>query len=73
MPSQCDIRTNTQFANAYYKMFKNLKYGINSECDINTEKILIKKELADLAATYYTPACGQITAEPTPIICPEPS
>jgi len=73
MPSQCDIRTNTQFANAYYKLFKNLKYGINSECDINTEKILIKKELADLAATLYLPACGVITPEPVPIICPEPS
>jgi hypothetical protein len=73
MPSQCDIKTNTQFANAYYKMFKNLKYGINSECDINTEKILIKKELADLAATYYTPACGEITPAPEPIICPDPS
>ena len=72
-PSQCDIRTNTQFANAYYRMFKNLKYGINSECDVNIEKITIKKELADLAATYYLPACGQITVEPTPIICPEPS
>ena len=73
MPSPCDIRTNTQFANAYYKLFKNLKYGINSECDINTEKILIKKELADLAATYYLPACGAITPAPEPIICPEPS
>ena len=73
MPSQCDIKTNTQFANAYYKLFKNLKYGINSECDIDTEKTLIKKELADLAATLYLPACGAITPEPVPIICPEPS
>jgi hypothetical protein len=72
-PSQCDIRTNTQFADAYYRMFKNLRYGINSECDVNIEKITIKKELADLAATYYLPACGRIIIEPTPIICPEPS
>jgi hypothetical protein len=54
-------------------MFKNLRYGINSECDVNIEKITIKKELADLAATYYLPACGRIIIEPTPIICPEPS
>jgi hypothetical protein len=50
----------------------NIRYGINSACDVNIERITIKKEIEDLEALRQLPACGQIPVEPTPIICAEP-
>lgn len=71
--SQCDIRGNIRFADAYYRLFKNLKYGINSQCDtVNLDRIWIKKQLSDLATINDTTACV-ITTPPTPVICPEPT
>ena len=71
--SQCDIRGNIRFADAYYRLFKNLKYGINSQCDtVNLDKVWIKKQLSDLAVINDPTACV-ITTPPVTVICPEPS
>jgi hypothetical protein len=71
--SQCDIRANIRFADAYYRLFKNLKYGINSQCDtVNLDRVWIKKQLSDLAVINDPTACV-ITTPPVTVICPEPS
>jgi len=71
--SQCDISSNIKFAEAYYRLFKNLKYGINSECNtVNLDSIWIKKQLSDLAVINDPTACTIVTPTP-PVICPEPS
>jgi hypothetical protein len=71
--SQCDIQGNIRFANAYYRLFKNLKYGVNSQCDtVNLDKVWIKKQLSDLAIINDPTACV-ITTPVASVICPEPS
>ena len=70
--SQCDISSNIKFAEAYYRLFKNLKYGINSQCDtVNLDNIWIKKQLSNLAVINDPTACV-ITTPVTPVVCPEP-
>jgi hypothetical protein len=70
--SQCDVQGNIRFADAYYRLFKNLKYGINSQCDtVNLEKVWIKKQLSDLAVINDPTSCV-IVKEPVTVICPEP-
>ena len=71
--SQCDIKANIRFADGYYRLFKQLKYGISSQCDnVNLERLWIKKNLSDLAVINDPTACV-ITTPVTPVICPEPS
>ena len=71
--SQCDITANIRFADAYYRLFKQLKYGISSQCDnVDLDKRWIKKNLSDLAVINDPTACV-ITTPVTPVICPEPS
>jgi hypothetical protein len=71
--SQCDIKANIRFADGYYRLFKQLKYGIDSQCDnVNLERLWIKKNLSDLAVINDPTACI-ITTPVTPVICPEPS
>lgn len=71
--SQCDIKGNIKFAEGYYRLFKKLKYGIDSACDnIDLDKLWIKKNLSDLAMINDPTACV-ITTPVTPVICPEPS
>lgn len=72
LPSQCDVTTNVKFANAYYNIFRQIRYGIAVNCEVNEDRILIKKELNDLAAIYDATACV-ITTPPIAVICPEPS
>jgi len=72
VPSQCDITTNVKFANAYYNIFRQIRYGIAVNCEVNEDRILIKKELNDLSAIYDATACV-ITTPPVAVICPEPS
>jgi hypothetical protein len=71
LPSQCDVTTNVKFANAYYNIFRQIRYGIAVNCEVNEDRILIKKELNDLAAIYDATACV-ITTPPVAVICPEP-
>ena len=57
--SQCDITANIQFGEAYYKLFKTLKYGIHDQCDtLDLSKVWIKKELSDYALMYDPTLCG---------------
>lgn len=71
--SRCDITANIRFADGYYRLFKQLKYGIDSQCDnVNLERLWIKKNLSDLAVINDPTACI-ITTPVTPVICPEPS
>lgn len=69
--SQCDITANIKFANAYYNIFKQIRYGIASNCEVDEHKILLKKELSDLA-TLYDPTACVITTPPAPVVCAEP-
>jgi hypothetical protein len=71
--SQCDIKANIRFADGYYRLFKHLKYGIDSQCDnVNLDKLWIRKQLSDLAVINDPTACV-ITTPVVPVICPEPS
>jgi len=71
--SQCDITANIRFADGYYRLFKQLKYGISNQCDgVNLERLWIRKNLSDLAMINDPTACI-ITTPVTPVICPEPS
>ena len=70
--SQCDIKANIKFANAYYNIFRQIRYGVASNCEVDEHKILLKKELSDLA-TLYDPTACVITTPPVPVVCPEPS
>jgi hypothetical protein len=69
--SQCDITANIKFANAYYNIFRQIRYGIASNCEVDEHKILLKKELSDLA-TLYDPTACVITTPPARVVCPEP-
>lgn len=69
--SQCDITANIKFANAYYNIFKQIRYGIASNCEVDESKILLKKQLSDLA-TLYDPTACVITTPPIPVVCAEP-
>jgi photosystem II stability/assembly factor-like uncharacterized protein len=71
--SQCDVTSNTRFAQAYYNLFKRLKYGISAECDtLDINKLWIKKQLSDLAMTADPTACPATPVEPIEKVCPEP-
>jgi hypothetical protein len=70
---QCDITANIRFADGYYRLFKQLKYGIDSQCDnVNLERLWIRKNLSDLAVINDPTACI-ITTPVVSVICPEPS
>jgi hypothetical protein len=46
--SDCEIKTNTTFANNYYNFFTGLRYGIKNCCgDIDFEKLWLEKEMSD--------------------------
>lgn len=69
--SQCDITANIQFGEAYYRLFKNLKYGINDQCDtLSLDKLWIKKELSDYALMYDPTLC--VGSVPPATNCADP-
>lgn len=52
--TECEIKTNTKFANNYYKLFTSIKYGISNCCTgVDFDKLWIKKELADFDKMQY--------------------
>lgn len=52
--TECEIKTNTKFANNYYKLFKSIKYGISNCCTgVDFDSLWIKKELADFDKLKY--------------------
>jgi hypothetical protein len=70
--SEQDIRDNVRFGNAYYDLFRSLKYGINNFCDnLTIEKTWMRKELSDMNQLLDPTACT-ITTPVIPEVCPEP-
>lgn len=77
--SDCEIRENQRFGNSYYKLFNQIKNGIQNCCDnIDFEKLWIKKELSDYSRINPPDQCIPITPEvivpcvgPDPIPCEE--
>jgi hypothetical protein len=66
--SACEIRDNQKFGNSYYKLFNEIKNGIQNCCDtIDFDKLWIKKELSDYSRINPPDQC--ITIIP-PVIVP---
>jgi hypothetical protein len=69
--SQCDIRTNTKFADNYYRLFQGLNYGIKNCCDdVNFDKLWIEKELSDYSKINPPDQCVPAPIPATPEECP---
>jgi hypothetical protein len=70
--SEQDIRDNVRFGNAYYDLFRSLKYGINNFCDnLTLERTWMRKELSDMNQLLDPTVCT-ITTPVTPEVCVEP-
>jgi len=70
--SEQEIRDNIKFGNAYYDLFRSLKYGINNFCDnLTLERTWMRKELLDLDHLLDPTVCT-ITTPVVPEVCPEP-
>lgn len=68
--SECDIRTNTTFAQNYYRLFQTIKNGIANSCpDVNFEKIWLKKELSDYDKINPVGVCVPPVVT-TELVCP---
>lgn len=60
--SDCEIKDNKTFANGYYKLFNQIKNGVQYCCtDINFDKLWIKKELSDYSRINPDNQCVVIT------------
>jgi hypothetical protein len=80
--SDCDIRDNQKFGNSYYKLFNQIKNGIQNCCDnIDFDKLWIKKELSDYSRINPPDQCVTIIPavvvpcdgpDPLPISCLPP-
>ena len=72
--SECDIRTNSKFADNYYRLFLGIKYGVQNCCgDVNFDKLWIQKELSDYSLINPPDQC---IVPPAPVEleeCPTPS
>lgn len=69
--SQCEIRTNTKFADNYYRLFQGLKYGIQNCCgDVNFDKLWIEKELSDYIRINPPGQCVPLPTPEEPVECP---
>lgn len=63
--SDCDIKTNTKFANNYYRLYTSLRYGIQNCCEgVDLEKLLIQKEISDYSKLNFGTCVGT-----TPELC----
>lgn len=69
--SECDIKTNTTFAQNYYRLFQTIKNGIANSCpDVNFEKIWLKKELSDYDKINPVGVCVPPVVT-TELVCPQ--
>ena len=73
--SECEIRTNTKFANNYYKLFNTIKNGMGNCCDgVDFDKLWIEKELSDYSRINppgectFVPVPEEIAECPLPIL-----
>jgi len=70
---QNEIDANIKFANAYWDIFKNIKFGIDSDCStVDLQKATIKKLLCDYSKIYDPNNCTVPIIDPVPEPCPEP-
>ena len=60
------IKTKSQFADSVYALFKRMRYGIETCCEFDLDKIDVKNMLLDLGALYDPDLC--IDA-PVPVDC----
>lgn len=69
--SECEIRTNTRFANNYYKLFNTIKNGMGNCCDgVDFDKLFIEKELSDYSRINPPGECVPPPTPEAPIECP---
>lgn len=69
--SECEIKTNSQFAENYYKLFLGMAYGIANCCTtINFDKLWIKQELSEYSRINPPDACIVPVIEETILDCP---
>jgi hypothetical protein len=80
--SDCEVRDNQRFANSYYKLFNEVKNGIQNCCEnIDFDKLWIRKELSDYSRINPPDQCITIIPavvvpcegpDPLPISCLPP-
>jgi len=72
--SECEIRDNQKFGNGYYKLFNEVKNGIQNCCsNIDFDKLWIKKELSDYSRINPSDQCVTIIPPIVePCIGPDP-
>jgi hypothetical protein len=69
--TECEIKTNSQFAENYYKLFLGMAYGIANCCTtINFDKLWIKQELSEYSRINPPDACIVPVIEETILDCP---
>jgi hypothetical protein len=57
----CDIKTNTKFANNYYRYYATLRYGIKNCCEgVDMDKLWIQKEMSDYRKMEFGTCTGTI-------------
>jgi hypothetical protein len=65
------VDINCKFGDSVYALFKRMRYGIQTCCEYDLDKIEIKKDLMDLGALYDPDMC--IAGQPVPFgCCPQP-
>jgi photosystem II stability/assembly factor-like uncharacterized protein len=65
------VDINCKFGDSVYALFKRMRYGIETCCEYDLDKIEIKKDLMDLGALYDPDMC--IPGQPVPFgCCPQP-
>jgi len=71
----CDIRTvlktKCDFADSVYAMFKRLRYGIETCCDYDLDKIDMRNSLLDLKSLKDPELCNDLEIVPQ-ACCPQP-
>lgn len=60
-----------QFADSVYALFKRMRYGIETCCEYDLDKIDIKNQLMDHGFLYDPDLC--ISEEPVTSCCPAPT
>ena len=64
------VDVKTKFANSVYALFKRMRYGIETCCEYDLDKIDIKNQLIDLGSIYDPNLC--IEEEVIDDCCPQP-
>lgn len=62
------LAIKNKYADSVYALFKRMRYGIETCCEFDLDKIDIKNQIADLSQIYDPELC--VTTEPE--CCPAP-